>query len=298
LALTFKLGLAANAHAGLSSIPAWASCPTPPASTAQELDTHLQLAALIEQEWQARAEPVALISRSGLNLSAIAHRYSHAGFLRAPGLEASTAPPQVRQLYFDCDTAQPRVFDEGLAGFVRGVANDTHARFSVVWWPAAASQALVPAVSNDERALTLVSPTYQAQAHVWSLETQNCNQWLAEMLAAAFDGARDRATAQRWLREQGYTGSTIQLPWVGWLWAAALMPHMSLQDHPGDDLRARRFQVSMPESVERFVRQRWPQAERVEWCLRGREVVVRRGWLPLDEHCLPAAGDERKPLAH
>lgn len=301
LALAFSLGLASNAHAGLPSVPSlppWASCPTPPDSTAQEVDTHLQLAALIEQEWQARAAPVGLISRSGLNLEAIGHRYSHAGFLRAPGLELQTAPPQVRQLYFDCETAQPRVFDEGLAGFVRGVANDTLARFSVVWWPAAASQALVPAVSNDLRALTLVSPTYQAQAHVWSLDTQNCNQWLAEMLAAAFGEARDRAAAQRWLREQGYTGSTIQLPWVGWLWAAALMPHMGLQDHPEDDLLARRFQVSMPASVERFVRQRWPQAERVEWCLRGREVVVRRGWVPLDEHCSPAAGDERKPLAH
>jgi hypothetical protein len=34
----------------------------------------------------------------------------------------------------------------------------------------------------------------------------------------------------------------------------------------------------------------------VEWCLRGREVVVRRGWQPLDRHCTPADGDERLSL--
>lgn len=286
---------ALNAHAGW---PAWAHCPTPAVDAAQEWDVHLQLADLIQQEWRARSAPVALISRSGLPLQAIGHRYSHSGFLRAPATEATalSSIPSVRQLYFDCETAQPRVFDEGLAAFVREVARDAGARYSVVWWPAEPAHTLARAVSHDAQAAALVAPRYQAQAHVWSLHTQNCNQWLVEMLAAAFGGRDDRAGAQQWLREQGYVGSIVQLPGLVWLLAAAVMPHMGLQHHPESDRQAWRFEVSLPASVEHFVQRLWPQAQRVEWCLRGHEVVVRRGWQPLDGACTPQDGDERRTL--
>lgn len=306
-------GVGLPAQAGL---PEWAACPTPPPAPAAVLDTHLQLAALIQQEWQRAGAPVALIARSGLNLRSIGHRYSHAGFLR-PGPTVAPAEPQartasvkatdpatdpaapaaVRQLYFDCPTARPRVFDEGLAGFVRGVDAGALPRLSTVWWPPDDAPVLARAVADDALAVTLLSPHYQAQAHVWSLQSQNCNQWLVEMLGAAFGGARDRPAAQQWLRDQGYTGSVVQLPWVGWLLAAAVWPHMGLRDHPTRDLQALQLEVSMPASVEHFVRARWPRAQRVEWCLRDREVVVRRSWTPLDEACTAGPQDERVPLA-
>ena len=237
-----------------------------------------------------RGAPVALISRSGLNLKAIGHRYSHAGFM--------TGPASVRQLYYDCETAQPRVFDEGLAGFVKGVARDASPRFSVLWWPPEPARVLAGTVADEALATALLSPRYQAHAYTWSLHTQNCNQWLVELVAAAFGGGSSRAEAQQWLREQGYAGSNVQLPWVGWLVAAAVIPHLGLQHHPPEHLQALRLEVSLPAAVEAWVRRMWPQVERVEWCRRGDEVVVRRGWQPLDEHCTPQPGDERRPLAH
>jgi hypothetical protein len=278
------------------------------------MDARLDLAALVEEALRAEASPVALISRSGLNLRAIGHRYSHSGWVRRASADPA-APEQdrwsVRQLYFDCDTAQPRVFDEGLAGFVRGVSDGTWPRLSVVWWPAQAPHAphaphtphapaerLARAVGDSTLALALLAPQYQAQAHVWNLHTQNCNQWLVEMLAAAFGGVGTRSDAQDWLRRQGYAGSVVQLPWAGWLLVAALWPHMGLQHHPPENLQSLRFEVSLPDSVERFVRQQWPQARRMEWCLRGPEVVVRRSWEPLDDDCTPGPGDERRPLSN
>lgn len=155
---------------------------------------------------------------------------------------------------------------------------------------------LARAVVDDSLALALLSPHYRAQAHAWSLATQNCNQWLVEMLAAAFSGARDRAAAQDWLRLQDYRASTVSLPWAGWLVAAALMPHMGLAHHPAENLLALRFEVSLPAAIERFVHRRWPEAQRVEWCRRGQEVVVRRSWEPLDMACTPGPEDERRPL--
>jgi hypothetical protein len=278
----------AAASMPFSSPFSWASCPNPPVAEAADWDVHLQLAALIQAEWRARAAPVALISRSGLNLQPIGHHYSHAGFLTSAGT--------VRQLYFDCETARPRVFDEGLASFVGGVSREGLPRFSVVWWPPDPAGDVARTVADEGLGAAMVAPVYQAQAHVWSPHTQNCNQWLVEMLGVAFGGGADRAAAQAWLRAQGYSGSVVQLPWVGWLMAAALLPHMGLRHHPDSDLQALRFEVSLPAAVERFVERRWPQAERVEWCLRGREVVVRRRWQPLDRHCTPADGDERLSL--
>jgi len=276
---------AAPARAGL---PDWVSCTTPAIQPAAELDAHLQLTALIQDEWRRRGAPVALISRSGLDLRPIGHRYSHAGFM--------TGASSVRQLYFDCAAARPRIFDEGLAGFVLGVASQDTSRFSVVWWPAQPAAVLAQGVTDDVLAMAILSPAYQAHAHAWSLQSQNCNQWVVEMLAASFGGGTRREAAQRWLRERGYEGSAVQLPWVGWLLAAAVIPHLGLQHHPEDNLQALRLEVSLPASVEAWVRRQWPLADRVEWCRRGNEVVVRRGWQPLDDPCTPQSGDERRRL--
>lgn len=283
------------------SLPAWAgwpqglACPTPEPVAAAQADGLLQMASLIQDEWQARGTAAALVSRSGLNLRAIGHVYSHSGFLLGQA-------PHVRQLYLDCASGRPRVFDEGLAGFVRGVAHDVLPRLSVVWWPIEAAQDVARAATDDGLATSLVAPVYQAQAHAWSVHSQNCNQWVAEVVALAFarerdtPGQRGRIDAQHWLREKGYSGSVISLPWVGWLVAAAVLPHMGLAHHPEDNLQALRLEVSLPDSLERFVRRQWPQAERMEWCLRGREVVVRRGWVPLDAACTPRDGDQVRAL--
>lgn len=291
-----------SAHAESLGEGVWPFCPTPAPVSAAQADGHLQMAQLIQNDLDAQGVSVGVVSRSGLNLRAIGHLYSHAGWLRGPRAGSQSDPARtawpwtVRQLYFDCASGRPRVFDEGLPGFVRGVAPGSRPRLSVVWWPVADTLLLQRAVGDDALAVALVAPRYQAQAHPWSGDAQNCNQWLVELLAAAWSGARDRAGAQRWLLEQGYAGSRIDLPWVGWLLAAAWFPHMGLSGHPPSDLQALQFEVSMPMSLEAFVRRRWPQAQRMEWCLDEGHVVVRRGWEPLDEACTVQSGDRLHAL--
>jgi hypothetical protein len=48
----------------------------------------------------------------------------------------------------------------------------------------------------------------------------------------------------------------------------------------------------MPAALEEFVRARDPAATRVELCHVGRRIVLRRGWAPLPEGCVPEDGDE------
>ena len=74
---------------------------------------------------------------------------------------------------------------------------------------------------------------------------------------------------------------------------ARLVPWLHTDDHPADDLAANRLRVSMPSSIEAFVRAQVPEAQRIEFCLRKDRVVVRRGWdRPLDEDCTADERDE------
>ena len=52
------------------------------------------------------------------------------------------------------------------------------------------------------------------------------------------------------------------------------------------------LQVSLPAALEDFLRQRWPAAERLAFCHAGARGVLRRGWAPLSDDCMPEPGDE------
>ena len=62
------------------------------------------------------------------------------------------------------------------------------------------------------------------------------------------------------------------------MFAAGFVPWLQLDDHPQEDLFALRFRTSMPATIEAFVREQVPGAERIELCHNQRQVVIRRGW--------------------
>ena len=70
------------------------------------------------------------------------------------------------------------------------------------------------------------------------------------------------------------------------------MPLLHHDDHPAEDQAAAVFRVSMPDSLQDFVMQRWPQTGRIELCHDERHLVVRRDGPPLGPGCEPAPGDE------
>ena len=76
------------------------------------------------------------------------------------------------------------------------------------------------------------------------------------------------------------------------MWLAQAVPFLHEDDHPPEDLSQALYRVSMPASIEAFVRQQWPQATRVEVCHREGRVVVHRGWDQVAAGCVPVAGDE------
>lgn len=261
---------------------------------AAQQDRLLRFAGAIQRELDAAGigSGAALVARSGLDLSRFDLRYSHAGI----ALRATDGTPwQVRQLYFACDEGRPRIFDQGLAGFVFGTDSAERGFVSIVVLPADAAATLAAGARDDALALALLGERYSANAYAFGLVYQNCNQWIAELFAAAWGalpaGDALRARAQRWLTEHGYAPRPVEVksPLL-WL-ASTFVPWVQRDDHPADDLAAMRFRTSVPAALDAFVRARWPAAQRIELCHTASRIVVRRGWEAVSEGCEPGAGD-------
>ncbi len=260
---------------------------TPLSATQQ--DRLLGFAAVAKAALEASGHRLALVSRSGLKLARFGIRYSHAGV----SLKANANGPwSVRQLYYACDEGQPRLYDQGLAGFLFGTEDPSLGYLSIVLLPEPSASGLERAALDSARALSLLGADYSANAYAFSTRYQNCNQWLAELLAGAWGGgSADRDSAQRWLAEQGYAPPPVEVNSRALMFAAGFVPWLRMDDHPRDDLQAMRFRTSLPAAIEAFVRAQVPAAERIELCHDSRRVVIRRGWTPIDDGCVPAAGD-------
>ncbi|NCT85526.1 MAG: DUF2145 domain-containing protein [Comamonadaceae bacterium] len=282
-ALAFALA-AAPAQAG--SLPP-RGCDRPMAVTAAQQDRLLRFAAAVREALAASGSPAALIARSGTDLSRFGLRYSHAAVALASGLDL---PWAVRQLYYACAEGRPRLFDQGLAGFVLGSDDAELGYISLLLLPPDAATALASAALDKPLALGLLNARYSANAYPFSTEYQNCNQWVAELLAAASTGSADRAQAQAWLREQGYAPEPVRAsPWL--MLAGRFVPWLHFHDHPPEQLDAGRVQTSLPTSIEAFALRRWPAARRIELCHGPLGIVQREGGAPLAAGCVPQPGD-------
>src|SRR6185436_16779138 len=79
--------------------------------SADQQDKLFRFGSIIKAELDKSGQSMALIARSGLDLSRFGVRYSHAGL----SLKASRNTTwSVRQLYYACDEQKPRIYDQGM----------------------------------------------------------------------------------------------------------------------------------------------------------------------------------------
>jgi hypothetical protein len=289
--------LLASASAG-----AWAGglvfCDPGRDTSAAQQDRVLRFTAVIKQELARSGARVALVARAGLDLKRFDLVYSHAGIALKDDADGSWS---VRQLYYACDEARPRLFDQGLPGFALGADTPDYGHVALVFLPPAQADLLAAAARDKRLALALLAGQYSANAYAYSTRYQNCNQWVIEMLASAWgqlDAADDpRAHAQDWLRAHGYVAGPVVVHSHWLMFIGQFVPLIHVDDHPVDDLYAHRLRVSVPASIEAFVHQHSAAAERVELCHDTERVVVHRGWEPMGAHCAAAPGDDIVPLS-
>src|SRR6185295_14778922 len=119
-------------------------------------------------------------------------------------------------------------------GFLFGTDDPTVGYVSIVLPAGAAAASLEGAALDSPRAMRLLAATYSANAYPFSVRYQNCNQWVAELLATAWGALGDtqdlRERAQGWLSQRGYEPAAIEVS--HWLMAAApFVPLVHLDDH-------------------------------------------------------------------
>src|SRR5439155_13002899 len=153
---------------------------------------------------------------------------------------------------------------------------------SIVLLPREQAAELETAALDNARALRLLAATYSANAYPFSLRYQNCNQWVAELLATAWgalaDAADLRARAQQWLTRSGYAPPPVDVGSHLLMFAAQFVPLIHLDDHPQEDRFALRLRTSLPASMEAFVHEHVPGAWRIELCPDRERVGLHHGW--------------------
>ena len=280
---------ASNGSGGSSSVSRF--CDRSQPLTASEQDRLLRFAGVLREELAGAGDGVALVSRSGLDLSRFGIRYSHA----ALAWRSDEGVWSARQLYYACDEGRPRIFDQGLAGFAMGTDDPELGYLSIVRLPPEAVLALRPVLLDVPRVQHLLGAEYSANAYAFSLRYQNCNQWIMEMIAAGLgdlaDGDDLRARAQQWLRDAAYLPEPVDVGSRLLMLASHFVPLLHLDDHPDEDRAAMKLRISLPVTVEAFVRGRFPASERVELCHDDLQIVIHRGWSPVAAGCKPAEGD-------
>ena len=272
-------------------------CDRPKEPAADQRDVMLRFGALVRGELAASGQDVVLVARSGLDLHRLDVRYSH----EAVALKDNDGKPwSVRELYYSCEDHRPRVFDEGLTGFLLGTDDPDNGYVSLVFLPPDHAAPLRTTAVDKHHALGVLGASYSANAYPFSTLHQNCNQWVMELLADAW-GARDaspdtdadaRAKAQAWMRAQGYLPTVFTVSAHPMTWLPDLVPWLANDDHPPEEVAHDRYNVSMPASIETFVQARVPGSTRVELCHAGRHVVVHRGWEAIAEGCVAGPGDQ------
>jgi hypothetical protein len=290
---TVAVALLALACAGAAaSSLGFCDQPAHPLSARQQ-DRLFRFAAVVRAELEATDGASALVARSGLDLDRFGQRYSHAG---VSVRTSENGPWSVRQLYFACDERVPRLYDQGVAGFVAGTEDAAVGYVSIVRVPRDSAQALAQRALDNASSLALLGAAYSANAYAFSVAYQNCNQWVAELLALAW-GSLDTAepdarhAAQRWLEAEGYVPTLFDASSLLLTIVRPFVPWVHVDDHPAVDRTTRHYRVSMPASIEAFVRVQLPDAQRVEICHADDRIVVHRGWTPVAEGCIAGDGD-------
>ncbi len=251
-AVVLAASIATTAHAGQTCEPV---VPTPAA-----VSRGLELGKRVRDALDASGAEVAFVARAGQDLTQYGLRWSHMAFVWRDHPDGRWTV--VHELN-DCGSASSALFDEGLGNFFL----DAPFRYeAVIVVPDAATQRRLVTILGGTLPEALHDDHYNVVAYPFSTRYQNSNQWLLEVTAVAMANdplIDDRTAAQRWLRQNAYRPTTLDIPASTRLGARLFRANVAFDDHPFDRRMAGQIDAVTVESVIAFVRAREPDA-RVE----------------------------------
>lgn len=212
----------------------------------------LELAQKTRVALDASDARVALIARVGQDLSKYNLRYSHIGYVWRDH-------PQGRWMVVhelnQCGTAQSGLFNEGLGNFFM---DDLFSYETLIVIPGVATQERLVQMLSGRTAAALHDERYNMLAYAYSTRYQNSNQWLLEVLAAAYSAepVASREQAQSWLKLAGYAPITVEVPAMTRLGGRMFRANIAFDDHPFDRRMSDQIDTVTVDSVLRFVDRR------------------------------------------
>lgn len=211
----------------------------------------LQLALQTFQALEQSGERIALIGRVGSDLSKHKLRYSHMGTVWRDHPKGRWT---VVHMLNNCGTANSALYDEGLGNFFN---DDPFAYETIVAFPSAALQDRLIRLLGTALPASLYHPAYNMVAYPWSTKYQNSNQWLLEVLGAAWapEGAvANRQQAQAWLKEAGYQPTLLRIGALERLGGRMFKANIAFDDHPNELRYSDRIYTVTVESIIEFAR--------------------------------------------
>lgn len=220
--LVFMLfGGAAHAGGACSDAP-----PTP-----ESIRKGLQLALKTFQALEQSGERIALIGRVGSDLSKHKLRYSHMGVVWRDHPKGRW---MVVHMLNQCGTPSGALYDEGLGNFFN---DDPFAYETIIAFPGAENQDRLIRLLGTALPASLYHPAYNMVAYPWSTKYQNSNQWLVEVLAAAWapeGNVFNRTQAQTWLKQAGYQPTLLRIGTFERLGGRMFKANIAFDDHPNE----------------------------------------------------------------
>lgn len=199
---------------------------------------------------------VALLARGGQDLSKYGLRHSHL----ALALRDDDGQWRVVHLLNHCKSSTSTLFREGLGNFIGETGTHTDIRVGV---PTPELRAALKAILGGDGATAraMHEPRYSAVAYPFSVEYQNSNQWVLEVLMAGIKlsehgpAVSRRFQAQAWLKTYQYKPSILHIGVGKRLGARFFAANAATTDHPGSERISGNYSVVTVESVFDFLQQ-------------------------------------------
>ncbi|HZX33248.1 MAG TPA: DUF2145 domain-containing protein, partial [Rhodocyclaceae bacterium] len=106
---------------------------------------------------------------------------------------------------------------------------------------------------------------YSMVAYPFGTRYQNSNQWVLEVMAEALADQHftGRGEAQQWLRDNGYTPTTLPVPALSRLGGRMFKANIAFDDHPTDRRMNGQIDTVTVESLAAFLTKKDPESKRL-----------------------------------
>ena len=233
-----------TAHAGRS-------CEQKPL-TADAVTRGMALAERTRQVLDASGQDLVLLARVGQDLRKYGVHYSHLAFAYREADGQGGTVWRVLHKLNDCGSDNAAIYRQGLGQFFLSDPFRYEAAFVAPVGPIQA--ALLPVMTDRQRAMAMHRRPYSMVSYVWSERYQQSNQWVLETVAAAMlpPGA-SRQQAQAWLLAQAYAPAVLHLSALERLGGRVTAANIAFDDHPPAKRYAGQIETVTADSVFRWL---------------------------------------------